>query len=218
MKKILNQRQIQILNFFAKNKFFRNSFYWTGGTALAELYLKHRLSEDLDFFSDGLYPQKILLQQINQLKKRINGQKIKYIDNKNRQQFIIDFKDHQQIKIEFVYFPFSRARYKKFDPQYNIKADNLQSIGENKIFALYETAEPKHVFDLYWIIQKTKNLSLGKLYKGAIKKFGVEIDKVILLERALEAIDKMQKIKPFLFKGFELSKDKAIKFFQSIKN
>jgi hypothetical protein len=27
-------------------------FYLTGGTALAEFYLQHRLSEDLDFFSE----------------------------------------------------------------------------------------------------------------------------------------------------------------------
>lgn len=30
----------------------KDQFYWTGGTALAVVYLHHRKSQDLDFFSD----------------------------------------------------------------------------------------------------------------------------------------------------------------------
>jgi predicted nucleotidyltransferase component of viral defense system len=30
-------------------------FYLTGGTALAAFYLHHRLSEDLDFFSENVF-------------------------------------------------------------------------------------------------------------------------------------------------------------------
>ncbi|MEW5692252.1 MAG: nucleotidyl transferase AbiEii/AbiGii toxin family protein [Candidatus Hydrogenedentota bacterium] len=34
-------------------KFFTQKFYLTGGTALSEFYLKHRISEDLDFFCEN---------------------------------------------------------------------------------------------------------------------------------------------------------------------
>lgn len=218
MNKILNQKQIEVLNFFAKNEFFRSNFYWTGGTALAELFLKHRLSEDLDFFSDDLHSKEILLNQISKLKKETGAQKIKYIENKNRLQFMIEFKNHEKIKLEFVYFPFTQVKHKKVNSKYNLRVDSLKSIGENKVFALYETSEPKHAFDLYWIVKKDKNLTLKKLYKGAAKKFAVEIDKVIFLEKALEAIDRMQKIKPLLLIGFQLPKNKAIEFFRSINH
>ena len=32
---------------------FQKSFFLTGGTALAAFYLQHRLSEDLDFFTEN---------------------------------------------------------------------------------------------------------------------------------------------------------------------
>ena len=62
----LNQLQIDILKFFAKNSFAKN-FYWTGGTLLAYQYLHHRDSVDLDFFSDDLFSDNDYLIFINEL-------------------------------------------------------------------------------------------------------------------------------------------------------
>jgi len=47
---ILNNRQSLILEEFQKSDFLTSKFYFTGGTALSEVYLKHRESVDLDFF------------------------------------------------------------------------------------------------------------------------------------------------------------------------
>ncbi|MDO8575572.1 MAG: nucleotidyl transferase AbiEii/AbiGii toxin family protein [bacterium] len=52
MSSILSKNQINILSLLSKDKLVVESFYLTGGTALAEFYLQHRLSEDLDFFSE----------------------------------------------------------------------------------------------------------------------------------------------------------------------
>lgn len=52
IKKILTENQLKILEKISGEKFIINNFYLTGGTALAEFYLKHRFSEDLDFFSE----------------------------------------------------------------------------------------------------------------------------------------------------------------------
>ena len=49
---ILSNNQKNILSLLAKEKIINNNFYLSGGTALAEFYLNHRLSEDLDFFSE----------------------------------------------------------------------------------------------------------------------------------------------------------------------
>jgi len=51
-KTILTKTQKEILNYLSKDKDFTSNFYFTGGTALSEFYLQHRLSEDLDFFSE----------------------------------------------------------------------------------------------------------------------------------------------------------------------
>ena len=50
MKKVLDDIQIQFLDEFKKDPYLLATFYLTGGTALAEYYLHHRKSEDLDFF------------------------------------------------------------------------------------------------------------------------------------------------------------------------
>ena len=46
---ILTQEQKTLLLHFSQSD-LRQSFYLTGGTALAAFYLFHRVSEDLDFF------------------------------------------------------------------------------------------------------------------------------------------------------------------------
>lgn len=214
---ILNNEQKQIIQFFSIRKFIKENFYWTGGTALAELYLNHRLSEDLDFFSNDLFSEEILLSEINQLKNKLPIKSIKYIENKNRQQFSIIFNTGKIIKLEFVYYPFDKIKDKKINDIWQIKVDGVKSIGENKVFALYETADPKHAYDLYWI-SKSNNLSLKKLFVGSVKKFGVEIDKIILLEKALEAIDKMNKIKPMIFPELQVSNQKLLDFYKTLKN
>ena len=50
---ILTENQIRLLKIVQADEYLCKHFYLTGGTALAEYYLQHRLSEDLDFFSEG---------------------------------------------------------------------------------------------------------------------------------------------------------------------
>ena len=50
MTSILSEQQKRLLELLGGEKIVANSFYFTGGTVLAEYYLHHRLSEDLDFF------------------------------------------------------------------------------------------------------------------------------------------------------------------------
>lgn len=50
---ILSDNQIKILETVSNDNAICQIFYLTGGTVLAEYYLQHRLSEDLDFFSEN---------------------------------------------------------------------------------------------------------------------------------------------------------------------
>lgn len=50
---ILTSGQQKLLRAFAETPFFRSNFIMTGETALAACYLEHRLSEDLDPFTDN---------------------------------------------------------------------------------------------------------------------------------------------------------------------
>ena len=51
-KTILTPNQQLLLEHASQSKVITDTFYLTGGTALSEFYLQHRLSEDLDFFSE----------------------------------------------------------------------------------------------------------------------------------------------------------------------
>lgn len=62
-KTILSNKQQALLNLISKQKDLISSFYLSGGTALSEYYLHHRLSEDLDFFS---------LEEVDPLSIQIN--------------------------------------------------------------------------------------------------------------------------------------------------
>ena len=51
-KSILSNHQKEVLELISREDYFTKKFYLAGGTALAEFYLQHRLSEDLDFFTE----------------------------------------------------------------------------------------------------------------------------------------------------------------------
>jgi len=51
-EEILTLEQRKILNEFSQEEYLTRRFYFTGGTPLAAFYLFHRISEDLDFFSE----------------------------------------------------------------------------------------------------------------------------------------------------------------------
>ncbi len=77
-KTILSANQIKILEAISADNEICQSFYLTGGTALAEYYLQHRLSEDLDFFSEKEFD----IQAINVFfAKNILLYKVFYINN-----------------------------------------------------------------------------------------------------------------------------------------
>lgn len=51
-KTILTAKQLEFLELVQSQPQLTKRFYFTGGTALAEFYLKHRLSEDIDLFCE----------------------------------------------------------------------------------------------------------------------------------------------------------------------
>ncbi len=65
---ILDKRRLGILPLFRS---FKNKFYLAGGTALSEFYFHHRISEDLDFFTEEELDIKELERFINLIGKKI---------------------------------------------------------------------------------------------------------------------------------------------------
>lgn len=184
-KTILTNKQQVLLNLISKQKDIISSFYLSGGTALSEYYLHHRLSEDLDFFS---------LEEVNPLSTHISLKtiqskagikKIDFQQSFNRNLFFLHFKD-EIIKTEFTYYPFTQIEQPKVIN--GIKIDSILDIAVNKTFTLYQQPSSRHFIDLYLII-KTKDWKFKDLIRKARAKFDSAIDPIQMGQQLLKVTE-----------------------------
>ncbi|MFH1412551.1 MAG: nucleotidyl transferase AbiEii/AbiGii toxin family protein [bacterium] len=183
-EKILTADQKNILNLISQNKTICRHFYLTGGTALAEFYLGHRYSEDLDFFSEKEFDSKFILTFLKSIQKKAKIKKIALEQSFNRNLFFLYLTSKEIIKLEFTYFPFPRINQK--NKKNNLFIDSLIDIAVNKIFTIYQKPRARDFIDLYFILQIEK-WSLDDLLKKAKIKFDWHIDPIQLGSQLLQA-------------------------------
>lgn len=185
VKTILSRNQQRLLRLLGREKFIARDFYLTGGTALAEYYLKHRLSEDLDFFSEHEFDVQNIFAILKKIKNQAGVKKIDSQQSFNRNLFFLELAD-DTIKIEFTFFPFAAIEKRKIYG--GIAVDSLMDIAVNKIFTIYQKPRARDFIDLYLIIQKT-HWSIDGLIKKAKIKFDWHIDPVQLGSQFLTAVE-----------------------------
>ena len=191
---ILTEKQALFLENIGQDKFFSDHFYLTGGTALAAFYLRHRYSEDLDFFSENEFDILSIDILINQLKKKLAIVKVDYQKSYNRNLFFLHFKN-EVLKVEFTFFPFSRIE--KGLRVKGVVVDSLIDIAVNKLFSIYQRCQARDYIDLY-SLHIAKGFSIDTLIKKAKIKFDWHIDPLQLgtqFIKAREAKDMPRMIK-----------------------
>ena len=184
-KTILSKNQRVVLKYLIAEQNITNNFYLSGGTALAEYYLHHRLSEDLDFFSEEEISSQDIFTFFKKIKKNIKLQKIDFQQSFNRNLFFLYFKN-DIIKTEFTYYPFKPITKGKI--LNNLRIDGLLDIAVNKLFTIYQKPRSRDFIDLYLIIKQEK-LSLNDLIKKARIKFDWHIDYLQLGSQFLKALE-----------------------------
>ena len=175
-KSILSENQKKLLKIISQDKSICDNFYLTGGTALAEFYLYHRLSEDLDFFSENEFDSQSISVFFKKIKKEAEIKKVEYQQSFNRNLFFLDLEDGDKIKTEFTYFPFERIEKKTKIG--NLYIDSIIDIAVNKVFTIYQKPRCRDFVDLYCILDKYKELSLSDLVKKAQIKFDNFLDPI----------------------------------------
>jgi len=185
MKSILSKNQKHILAIISKEKLICDNFYLTGGTALAEFYLHHRLSEDLDFFSEKEFDPQNISVFLKKIKTEAKIKKVEYQQSFNRNLFFLDLADGDKIKMEFTYFPFFRIEKK--EKLGDLSVDSVLDIAVNKVFTIYQKPRARDFIDLYFILEKHPELSLDDLVKKAQIKFGNYIDPIQLGSQYIKA-------------------------------
>lgn len=205
-KTILTPHQLKFLELAAKKKQITKRFYLTGGTALAEFFLHHRLSQDLDFFCEA---EEVNPKVVEPFLKSVSSQLD--IVKINRAQFLglfsyeLVFKDGQKLKVDFNYYPFLRInRGLKFK---GLEIDSLYDIAVNKLHTLFMKPRSRDYLDLYFIMQK-EDFSLRRLILDAKAKFDWDIDRVNLASqfvriKDLQIQDFPKMLKPYNRKEME---------------
>lgn len=175
-------------------------FYLTGGTALAEFYLHHRLSEDIDLFTEKQEINQILVEAF--LKK--NSKKLQIISVDKSQflglfSFLLTYKDGKKLKVDFNYYPFPRIESGiKFG---KLAVDSLVDIAANKLHTLFMKPRTRDYIDLYFILKHQK-IDLNRLILLAKTKFDWDIDKINLANQFIRVKDIKQDDYPFIIIPF----------------
>ncbi|MCL5010450.1 MAG: nucleotidyl transferase AbiEii/AbiGii toxin family protein [Patescibacteria group bacterium] len=170
---VLTQKQQSILDEVKKEPFF-SEFYFTGGTALGAFYLKHRYSEDLDFFTDKKINEAGLLAIIEQWQRKYNFtftwefHQVVYIA-------MLTFKNKEVLKVDFGHYPYKHLKESKIIN--GIKIDSLTDIAVNKLLTVIQRTTIKDFVDLYFLLKK---FTVWDLIEGVRIKFRMKIEPIFL--------------------------------------
>ena len=129
----------------------QNQFYLTGGTALAEFFLGHRLSYDLDLFTseDGLIqPVSYQVERLvaeNNLKLEVIRRFTTYVE------FLIS-DDNESLKVDLALDSPFRFQPPMVSPL-GIWVNNFVDLCVDKLLAYYGRAEPRDAVDLFFILE-----------------------------------------------------------------
>lgn len=183
---ILTPDQELLLSTLAKEKQIPSSFYLSGGTALAEFYLHHRLSEDLDFFSEEEVDSVGLSALIKKVSGRAGITEVTFETSFNRNLFFVRMA-HSVVKTEFTYYPFPRV---EAGITYGALAiDSLLDIAVNKVFTISQKPRSRDFIDLYSILQERPDWSIEGLLLKAKAKFDHHIDPLQMSAQCLKATE-----------------------------
>lgn len=213
-KEILTLEQKKVLDLISKENYLVRKFYFTGGTPLSVFYLFHRLSEDVDLFSEQEIHLPSIERFIGKTKKKLNLIKVDYIKYLGLHSFYLFFSRQNYLKIDFNYYPFPRIekgiKYK------NITVDSLYDIAVNKVHTISMKARARDFIDIYFIIQE-KNWDFEKLIMDAKAKFDWHIDPIQLGKQLIKATEvkdyprMLKKINHEEWQNFFLQKAKNLK-------
>lgn len=183
-KDILTPNQRRLLERAAADRFITGAYYLTGGTALSAFYLHHRISEDLDFFTETPIDE---TQLASWVKRAANALKAEVTFQKLRGQNVYYFHFPKDVvKVDFAYFPFPHlGTYSKFK---TLRIASLEDIGANKLQGIMTRGRGRDYVDLYEILRQL-HMTVPFLMQQYRLKFDVHIPPEELAKRFQAVLD-----------------------------
>jgi predicted nucleotidyltransferase component of viral defense system len=166
---ILTPNQRAILEQASNDKHLTDYYYFTGGTALSEFYLHHRLSEDLDFFTIHTINTTFLKQSVTEWGKNFHVKDIQTIVHHDGMViFTMVFPDESTLKIDFVKYSYKGVERGKTLNKLSI--DSVFDIALNKMNAILDRLRARDFVDLYCILTM-EDISLEQIMLRMNDKF-----------------------------------------------
>lgn len=185
-KTILSKYQRELLDLVTREPYLLRNYYWTGGTALAEIYLHHRESYDIDLFvTENEVHVATISKFVSRAGRELGVKKTVASRYLGLYSFIFTMSDDSQLKIDFNYYPFERIESgKKYQ---GLSVDSLVDIATNKVHTIFMKPRGRDYIDLYFILKLNPELRLEKLVSFANAKFDWHVNPLQLGENFLKA-------------------------------
>ncbi len=152
---LLSELQHDFLKVFFSSP-IGESFFLTGGTALAEYYLQHRYSEDLDLFTIDDEAFGLARQEIRRLAAEMRVSVSSILSTPTFQRYELIRSGAEPVRLDLV-----RDVDIQFGQQQSfggVIVDSLENIGANKVDAIFGRTESKDFVDLYFMLQSGQDL------------------------------------------------------------
>lgn len=151
-KSILTTKQLDFLELAQAQPSIVKKFYLTGGTALSEFYLQHRLSEDIDLFSEEEVSPRVVESFLQSASKKLGIAKITKQIYLGLYIYKLHYKDREELKVDFNYYPFPKIQkgiyFKK------LEVSSMYDIAVNKIHTIVTRTMARDYIDLYFIFRR----------------------------------------------------------------
>lgn len=169
--KVLTPLQARVLRALFENGIGERGYYFTGGSALAEFYLQHRYSDDLDLFTRS--PGRVK-NDFGDLKQILTSLEFDILTSDESEEFVRFFvragdEGGDRLKVEFARD--AKAQMHPAMVHGRIVVDSFEDIAVNKVCAIFgrEPPEPKDFVDLFFIL-KESTFALDYLLQRAREK------------------------------------------------
>lgn len=181
-KTILSSFQQKTLEIFKKS-LLSQEFYLSGGTALAEFYLHHRLSEDLDFFTSQELSLEELKKFVNLIARKNEIREVQFQHGFGLYTFFLK-QDKNVHKLDFGQYPFEPIE--ELSNFGGLRVESLFDIAVNKAHTIAFRPRLRDFIDLYFILEEKSDWAFDYLLQKSFEKFEMRVDALQLGDNLLQ--------------------------------
>jgi predicted nucleotidyltransferase component of viral defense system len=154
--KVMTPFQVMVLTILFESGLCNRDYYFTGGTALAEFYLQHRYSDDLDIFTRE---RRSIRADYLEVKQALEHKALEASSELEEDEFVRFFvrgvdETGQGLKIELGRY--AGAQMSPGKSVEKILVDSFEDIAVNKVCAIYGRSEVKDFVDLFFILRDSE--------------------------------------------------------------